>query len=377
MRARTTLRLEGTTAARPRRILRPPDTPALTPEAVVRTEPGGHAVRYARRRLTFALVVPAMFVMPLIGTAVAAAPRQSDHDRIVAYWTAERIKAAKPRDVSFGAPRRIAPAAKPVKPPPSGGGLASTIGAAWPDDKGKIYRATGRVLFSMPGGDYICSGSVATDSRADISVVLTAGHCAFDQATHSFATNWMFIPEFDARDTYDCSVAVHGCWTRLRLVVHSGFANQTGFNQTATLHDWAFAVVGADGTATTQLDAEVGSFPIAFRSYASGVPIAAFGYPAGGKYSGNNDLIYCNGGLGTDPYNLGRTYKLSCDMTGGSSGGPWLTNFDTTGDSGTLSSLNSYTYSGVTAMHGPKFNSATAATWAEAVGLGVGNVIVP
>ncbi len=334
-------------------------------------------MRLPRTRFALSFALAATIVLPVIGMAAVAAPRQSNHDRVIAYWTAARIKAAKPRDLVVGGPRRLAPAAKPVKPAPGGGGLASTIGSPWPDGKGKIYRATGRVLFTVNGGNWICSASVATDTRADISVILTAGHCAFDQATHTFATNWMFIPEFDTRDTYTCSVATYGCWTADRLVVHAGFANRTGFDQTATQHDWAFAVVDADGAGTTQLDATVGSFPIAFRSYSSGTPVAAFGYPAGGKYSGNNDLIYCSNSLGTDPYNLGRTYKLSCDMTGGSSGGPWLTGFDATGNTGTLSSVNSYTYSGITAMHGPKFDARTQATWTEAVGTGTGNVIVP
>lgn len=330
----------------------------------------------SRHRSAKLLALSAILAMPLLAAPAAAAGPRSEHDRVLAYWTPERIRSAQPRGFVFGGPGRLEPAAKPIKPP-RGGGLATTTGSAWPDGTGKVYRATGRVLFTLPAGNYICSASVATDERSDISVVLTAGHCAFDQGTHTFATNWMFIPEFDTRDTYDCTVAVYGCWTADRLVVHAGFANQTGFTQTATLYDWAFAVVDTNGATSAQLDATVGSFPIDFRSYATGTPVAAFGYPAGGKYSGNNDLIYCNGGLGTDPWNLGRTYKLSCDMTGGSSGGPWLIGFDASGNSGTLASVNSYTYSGIVAMHGPKFNSATAATWTEAVGNGTGDTIVP
>ena len=333
-------------------------------------------MRLSPRRAAMAIGLAASIAIPLAVGPVAAAAPQSRHDRVVAYWTAERVKAARPRAfVMTGG--RLAPVAKPAKPPAGGGGLAATTGTAWPDGKGAIYRATGRVLFTLNGGNWICSASVATDSRTDISVVLTAGHCAFDQATRTFATNWLFIPEFDTRDSYDCAVAVHGCWTADRLIVHAGFANQTSFNQTATQYDWAFAVVDADGAATSQLDQTVGSFPIAFRSYSSGSPVAAFGYPAGGKYGGNNDLIHCSNSLGTDPYNLGRTYRLSCDMTGGSSGGPWLTSFPATGDAGTLSSVNSYTYNGITAMHGPKFGTATAATWNAAVGAGTGNTIVP
>jgi hypothetical protein len=320
------------------------------------------------------LAAAAVLALPAFAVPAAAASPQSDHDRIVAFWTAERIKAARPREFTLGRPALEA-AAKPAQPP-SGGG-SSTTGSIWPAGKGKTDRATGRVLFAMGTNWYICSASVATDSRSDISVVLTAAHCAFDQASHMFATNWMFIPQFDARDTYDCTLAVYGCWTADRLVVHSGFANQTGFNGTAATYDWAFAAVDADGSAGTQLDETVGSFPIAFTSYRSKTAVTAFGYPAGGKYDGNNDLIYCNGSLGTDRYLLGLTYELACDMTGGSSGGPWLTGFNGTGDTGTLSSLNSYTYAGMVAMHGPKFNSNTAATWTEAVGPGIGDTIVP
>ena len=61
--------------------------------------------------------------------------------------------------------------------------------------------------------------------------------------------------------------------------------------------------------------------------------------------------------VGTD--NL--TYALACDMTGGSSGGPWLSNASA-GYGAKLRSLNSYGYSGVRNMYGPIFNSETSAT---------------
>jgi V8-like Glu-specific endopeptidase len=230
----------------------------------------------------------------------------------------------------------------------------------------------------MDGGDWICSGSAATDARGDISVVLTAAHCAYDQKNKAFATNWMFFPEFDTTPSYDCAQAVYGCWAADRLVVHSGFAKQAGFTTTATLYDWAFAVTSTGGKALGQLDA-LGSFPIAFSSYGSGTATTATGYPAGGKYSPGYELVYCSGGLAFDFWNANRTYRLSCDMTGGSSGGPWLTSFDASGDSGKLSSLNSYTYSGGTSMYGPKFNASTQATWNAAVesATGSGDIVVP
>jgi hypothetical protein len=336
------------------------------------------SVRLPTRRpvggtIVVAVVISAVAVLAL-GAPVSAAKPESKHDKILAHWTKERIKAARPREFVRLPGGDFEPAAKPAPVPNAA--PANTRGSLWPDGKGQLYRIVGRVLFSMDGGDWICSGVAATDPLADISVVTTAGHCAFDQKNHTFATNWMFFPEFDTTPSYDCSAAVYGCWTADRLVVHSGFANQAGFTSTATLYDWAFAVTGNGGKNGTQLDS-LGTFPIAFRSYSSGTSTTATGYPAGGKYAPGQELVYCSGGLAFDFWNANRTYRLSCDMTGGSSGGPWLTSFDASGNSGTLSSLNSYTYSGGTSMYGPKFNAYTQATWAVATNGGTGNAIVP
>ena len=330
-------------------------------------------MRFAHRRTISLVALAALVALPMVAAPAAAAGSRSDHDRIVAYWTRERIANAKPR-VSVRAPGRLAPAAKPTKPPT--GSLATTTGSLWPDGKGKLYRTVGRVLFTMDGGDWVCSGVAATDSRTDVSVVLTAAHCAYDNENKAFATNWTFFPEFDTTPAYSCSQAVHGCWSATRLAVHGGYADQSGFTDTATHHDWAFAVVGSGGKPgeSRQLDS-LGSYPIAFRDYSSGTTMTAAGYPAAGKYSSGSELAYCHGSAGFDPYNANLTYRLGCDMTGGSSGGPWLVNLDANGDNGTLASVNSDGYSGIRAMHGPKFGTKTQATWNAALS-GSSNVVV-
>jgi hypothetical protein len=63
---------------------------------------------------------------------------------------------------------------------------------------------------------------------------------------------------------------------------------------------------------------------------------------------------------------------MACGMTGGSSGGPWLSSFTEGTGVGTLSSLNSYGYSGIKNMYGPKFNSETQAVY-NAANTGTGN----
>lgn len=305
----------------------------------------------------------------LAGTVGAGGPALSRHDQIVAHWTPARLRAAVPRDfVKTGA--GFVPKARP-------GGGGGVTGASWTGG-GTILRASGKVYFEMGAGAYVCSGSVATDSRTGYSLVLTAGHCAYDETNRAFARNWLFIPNFDGAPTFTCSSTVYGCWTAEALVVHSGFANAGGFNTQATVHDFAFAVVGAGGKTGVdpQLDAAVGSFALTSTQVSAGDTLFAFGYPAAGKYHGN-DLTYCSGKIFTDSLNDNLTWGIACGMTGGSSGGPWLSGFNTSTGVGTLSSLNSYGYSGIKNMYGPKFNSDTQDVYNRANSTTGGNVIVP
>jgi hypothetical protein len=109
----------------------------------------------------------------------------------------------------------------------------------------------------------------------------------------------------------------------------------------------------------------VTSFPLNADSLAAGQGVYAFGFPAAGKYHGN-DLTYCAGNAITDALNNNATFGLACDMTGGSSGGGWFTSFNATTGSGTLAGLNSYGYSGVKNMYGPDFNANTTAVFNDA-----------
>jgi len=321
-----------------------------------------------------ALILVSFIATPVAGSSgAAAAAERAEHDRIVAYWTTQRMAAAVPRDLQVaGSP--VIPAAKGGIPgPPSGGGgggggggSTAVTGASWTKG-GSVDYLTGKVFFTLSGGNWQCSGSVVTDTgRANYSLAMTAGHCAVDETNGSFATNWMFMPDWDrqpASFSMACSGTFYGCWTASALVVHYGFRFAGGFNQQATTHDWAFAVVPAGGKNTTQLDA-LGQLGIQFSNPTW---VDAFGYPAAGKYSGN-DLVYCAGNVFSDQYNANRTWGLACDMTGGASGGPWLAGFsESTGDGGSAASLNSYKYSSLKSyMYGPKFNGQTQDTWTAA-----------
>ncbi|HJP70990.1 MAG TPA: hypothetical protein VJ975_04665 [Candidatus Limnocylindria bacterium] len=319
-----------------------------------------------RHRLP-AVLSAAMLLVVITAPAQARDPQQSRHQQVVAHWTAARLAAAVPRDFVYQPDRGFVQRARPDRPPGGGGGGggADTTGSSWAGS-GTVKEATGKVYFETEDGAYgwVCSGTVATDGANGRSLVLTAAHCAYDEENGEFVENWLFIPDFDQSPTFTCAQTEYGCWTADALVVHSGYATAGGFNTQATLHDFAFAVVGPGGrSGTAQLDTTVGSFPLAIGGFDSvGDRAYSFGYPAAQKYKGN-DLTYCAGSIFEDPYNDELTWGLPCKMTGGSSGGPWLSGFATSGDTGGLSSLNSYGYSGVAAMHGPKFNSDTQAVF--------------
>jgi hypothetical protein len=316
-------------------------------------------MRLVSRRIAIGAIL-VLAALPMAAPVAAKNPAKAEHDRIVAYWTPARLATAVPRDfVKSG--KKFEPKAKPSKPPGGAGGGAVT-GASWTQG-GAILARSGKVFFTMSGVRYVCSGSVASDSRSGFALVLTAGHCAYDEVARRFATNWMFIPAYDTAPTQTCAQAAYGCWTAQALVVHNGYATAGGFNSQATVHDFAFAVVG-NGTVRSgvnaQLDAAVGSYPVATSGVSAGNRLNAFGYPAAGKYRGN-DLVYCAGNIFNDSLNSSRTWGMACNMTGGSSGGPWLSGFE--GSSPALSSLNSYGYQGISNMYGPKFNANTAAVY--------------
>lgn len=327
-----------------------------------------------RTMATMATLLALVGLLAATAAPAAAGSPNAERDKVLKYWTAERLANARPRDFVRGADGTFRPNAKPPAP---GGGVIK--GASWTGG-GAVLQKTGKVWFSMDGGDWVCSAAAVTNSRSGFSLIVTAGHCAYDEVNRAFATNWTYIPDFDYSPTFTCGSTHYGCWTTAGgggLVVHNGYASAGGFNEQATIHDFAIAYVGNGGlNGTTQLET-LGTFAISYPAISTGGSVHSFGYPAAGKYKGK-DLTYCAGPTFDDQYNDDATWGIACNMTGGSSGGPWIANFGGNGSSGTLTSLNSYGYSGLSNMYGPKFNGDTQDVFNRAnSGSTVGNVIVP
>ena len=330
------------------------------------------------------LAVPVLLLSLVPATASAAGPSQQAQARadVLAYWTPERMKSARWLDVTYDKAAKEGRLVSRSQFQPVGTNNGSWNGTASNGDD-EIARVTGRVYFAFGQSAYICSGSVIRDgSRAGYSTVLTAAHCVYDQKKGKFATKWLFIPDFDAAPTYTCADTYLGCWNAVSIVTRSEFTTARRLTNSALQHDWAFVVVGGGGKTGTasQLDEAVNlttgatGLQLAAAAQPLNTVMTAIGYPAAAPYNGNN-LTYCQNPVTRDANTSNTTYKMSCLMTGGSSGGPWVLNGGS-GFNASATSLNSYGYTGDTNMYGPIFGSNTQATFAAAQTHSSGNFAI-
>lgn len=263
----------------------------------------------------------------------------SEHQRIVDYWTPARRASAIPRDMVRPDSR-----AKGDRPGQGGGGSGGSgsvvTGSTWSDSTAPVAKTTGKVFFTLGGVRYVCSGSAVAGS---VNLVLSAGHCVWDDAAE-FASRWMFVPG------YKDGSGPYGEWTATSLFTT---ANWAGAGNTWP-DDAGMAVVTGGGA--TPLTSVLGTLPTMATASGhvdlAGAVYSAFGYPAAQKYKGNT-LTYCQGPVQLR-YDGEDTLSMACEMTGGSSGGPW---FGAAGGTGEIVSVNSYGYSGLKRMFGPTFDS--------------------
>ena len=309
----------------------------------------------------FSLLVTILLVSNSIGIASATPDKAEENG----YWTLAKMKTAHPFEMQFDSKthlgkREVIQNAK-KQPPPSD----AVTGSPW-TQSGLAQSATGKVFFTMGIINYVCSGALVKETDTARSIVLTAGHCVYDPKT-GIADNWMFVPDYDALQLSPFSSCDEedGCWYADKLLAHTGFTDELGFTDTATMYDWGFAVIQSDGATPLPDKDGANAFTLDESGLSENSQGYSFGYPAAGKYRGS-DLIYCKGNVFSDSKNNDATWGMVCDMTGGSSGGPWLSDF-VAGD-GKLSSLNSYKYTNDRRrMYGRKFDSNTRDTFEEAL----------
>jgi V8-like Glu-specific endopeptidase len=280
-----------------------------------------------------ALLLAALILPPWAGAADRAiSVREVDRTAADAYWTAARMRTAIPLEAPPPSGEHSAGSRAPGRDRPlvvpSVRAAAASLDRDWIEDpSAQPFRAHGRVFFTLGGEDFACSGTSVASSNS--SVVLTAGHCVFDRGGP--VSNWAFVP------AYEDGAAPFGVWNAEQLATPAKWRRKANLS-----YDIGAVVVAVDERGRSLTDV-VGGRGIAFnqkrrKTYQS------FGYPAipsptAPEFDGEREYRCTSKLAGNDdpPGRGPNTLFIPCDMTGGSSGGGWVSG-------GVLLSVNSYSY---------------------------------
>jgi hypothetical protein len=220
-------------------------------------------------------------------------------------------------------------------------------------------RQIGKLYFDINPGTGVtwshCSGTAVNSENK--SIVITAGHCAYNpdpdnnglvSGNGRWYQNFQFCPGYEN----NCKL---GIWTAKRVTTtNSWFYGVNG--RYSWIDDVAAVQVNLNANSRRLVNV-VGGHGISFNA-STGAFRSAFGYPLTDSrwpeytYSGQ-DLVYCQG---RDTYYTS-VMRIPCTMTGGSSGGPWLRDVNSSW-LGILNSVNSHKAWGGPYMGGPYFGAA-------------------
>jgi hypothetical protein len=278
------------------------------------------------------------------------------------YWTPARMKAAKP-DSELPSVKAAAAAKKAAKAVPNKAqGPAVTVPAAAPKFAPKaapaaapeigtqswypnypvghpVARTYGKVFFTSFGVNYVCSGTIVNSEGK--SEVWTAGHCV--SSGQQWNANWTFVPN------YYNGVAPYGYWYAYQLWTTNGWF----YNNQDWANDVGAAVMHRNNG--YRIAEYLGAQGIAWN-WGVGLYVYAFGYPAGAPFNGQ--YLVAEAGYTYNGSIPGTIYMVN-NMTGGSSGGAWLANFD--GNWGYINGHNDFKYNNAPQyMYSPYYGNQVA-----------------
>jgi V8-like Glu-specific endopeptidase len=262
------------------------------------------------------------------------------------YWTPENAeRSASPAGMealggaALGAP---APELQPPYPYPY---VRYTILSKVRNDY--PYKTVGKLFFTLNGINYVCSASVIRPH-----LLLTARHCIYSNG--NFATNVVFYPGYWSGPNNTLGGAWYAramiTWVSNLLEFDIGFI-QT-YNQNRT---------GCRPTSTNrQIESFTGYLGYAWGGDYTRKHFDVLAYPHAWPFTGGQN-VQCEASAGDiNVRGISNTLEIGCDMTGGSSGGPWLHTFapGVSGLTNLARSLVSYKWSDrPEAINGPIFLS--------------------
>ena len=282
-------------------------------------------------RLAAVLLVSSLTVAASAQAAPTVQHAGQTPEETTKYWTKERMRSAIPRDVVRGGEPRAN-----AKPGGAGGGGGTTwTRLAVPMPYSGADLNSGKVFFTIDDANYVCSGT-SVAAGASVDLVWTAGHCVTDGPGHE-ASKFTFVPG------YLDGAAPHGKWGFTQVASTSQWSNNGNFE-----YDFGAVRVGPGEGAPPSgtLDQVATPRPMAFNYpvTTNSTRFKSYGYPAAGKFNGQR-MYVCDSAV---RYRDASAMGIGCDMTGGSSGGGWVTS------GGAVGSVNSYGYQSLkNVMFGP------------------------
>ena len=195
--------------------------------------------------------------------------------------------------------------------------VEAQVRKVWP------YTTIGKLYFTQNGGNYVCSASAIGPHS-----IWTAGHCSSDGAGH-FSTNVIFVPAY--RD----GTKPYGQFVCNSLVTSSAWHFSGDLR-----YDYAKANCGLNAKGQN-FAATTGWLGFAWN-WGYGFHYDDFGFPQAAPFNGAR-MQRCESSFGHADTRMAapQPQAIGCDMTGGSSGGPWIWQF---GTGNYVNGENSYKY---------------------------------
>lgn len=312
-----------------------------------------------------------------VGVQIQQAAAQSAET----YWNETRLRTARPASaVLSGSPRPVAPQAESQSASPTSGasGGSQTVTQAqslapvkpaeskqplsysYPFPYTRYFvrssnyknypeRTVGKLFFTKAtGGDFVCSASAVNSTNKRL--IVTAGHCVSD-GQGRFHRNVVFVPAYNPDNANVSDREPYGRWSACDLTTTNAWHTTGNFSQD-------IGMIKACDRSGRKLHDTVG-----FLGYLANVSRNqhwhAFGYPAASPFNGRK-MTVCAASYATNDSGSPNPIGIGCDMTGGSSGGPWMVSYnpDTSGAVNYINGLNSYKYgSRPAAMYSPYFGN--------------------
>lgn len=296
--------------------------------------------------------------------------RAGGDSRVIEYWTPERMANAIPLDgpnTSTVLNQTAATQARSAVPEVAEHTVAEpTVAEVSPgvaplaSRVSKSSKTNGKVFFrnARNGKDYVCSGAAINSSSKRL--VATAGHCVHGGKGGAWHRNWVFVPG------YKSGSVPNGYFTAKSFRTYNDWVTYGSTSVRGLNSDVAFVTTYTNKKGKRVVTA-VGGHGLSYggsRIFSANI----FGYPV--NLSKGEIQKACVGKTSSRSLGGYRFPSVSgCNFGGGSSGGPWLSSYNSTTGFGKLRSVTSFgPVNSNSYIAGPYFDKRIASLYKAANG---------